>query len=213
MMHLMVRRQLAGVGCLVLSGFTFGWLTSAANHGLVAGEPHMAKVLGNDWAWLAAAFLAALPAHRWAPAFRRGMQFLMPAVLAYYVTDAFAGTYSQPFQTSSGTVSIDALGLVADVIAYLVIGTLTAAGIAVLVTCTRRGSLWGPLAALVLPAYFVYSGFGTARVSGDDAALHSVATWVGIVGLVSSSVVLLFGAKQWLRGEARSVDPPHSALR
>ncbi len=182
---------------LVLAGMCFGWLASAANHGHLPGSPHVPKVLGNDWAWLCAAFVAAWPARGWTAAFRRVGLFLIPAVVAYYVSDLFAGTYDQALPSSAGTAGIDGTGLITDVIAYIVIGLLTSAGLALLVTAIHRGGLIGLVASLVLPAYLVYKGFGTARISDDDAALQVVATWVGIAGLAAGVAVILLGARRW----------------
>lgn len=181
---------------LVLAGMCFGWLTSAANHGYLPGSPYVPKVLGNDWAWLSATFVAAWPARRWTAAFQRGGLFLIPAVVAYYVSDLVAGTYDQAFPSAS-TVSVDGIGLITDAIAYIVIGLLTSAGLALLVTAIHRGGLFGLLASLVLPAYLVYKGFGTARMSDHDVALQVVATCVGVIGLATGTAVILVGARRW----------------
>lgn len=191
-------RRVPGVVLLVIVGVLLGWLTSAANHGYVPGGPHLPKLIGSAWAWLAATFLVSWPAHQWTDAFWRGMQFLIPAVFAYYTADLLSGTYDQVLVESSGAATIDVLGLIADVVAYLVIGTLAAGGLAVVVVGIRRGGIIGLLAGLVIPAYFAYTGFAAARVSSHDVALQSVATWVGTLGAAAGVALMVFAASRWV---------------
>jgi hypothetical protein len=178
---------------LRLAGLGFGIAASAANHGNTPLAVYLSKLLGNDWAWLTAGLLSALPARTWTTAVQRCLAFLLPAVLGYYVSDLAAGTYA------GGD-----MGVVTDVIGYLVIGSITAAGLSLIVVTIHKGGVRGLLASLAVPAYIAHTAFTTRPLVPHDPVMQRVCGIVGYTAVATLLLIVLWGA--WRAAQARAGD-------
>lgn len=74
------------------------------------------------------------------------MEFLIPAVLAYYGFDSAAGVYGVG-------EAFEATGLIADVAYWAVLSGVVSAGLALLNLGMRRGRAVGLACAAAVPAY------------------------------------------------------------
>lgn len=189
--------------CIVLAAVAFGVVTSAVNHGLGPASAYTSKVLGNDWAWLAAIAVAVTRGSRWRVSMSAGMHFIVPAVIAYYITDLSAGTYTSPSSLSPEghltTPGTDTTGAVFDTVAYLVMGTAAAVALSLLVVLIRRGGLIGFVAIEALPLYIAYTAFGRATsVIPFDAVEERTFYGVGIASLAAAAIGGLLYVGRWL---------------
>ncbi|MBW9214917.1 hypothetical protein KV102_08690 [Mumia sp. zg.B53] len=188
------RFDLTHPSVLLLAGLGFGVATSAANHGETPLAVHLSKLLGNDWAWLTAGLLSALPARTWTTAMRRCLAFLLPAVLGYYVSDLAAGTYA------GGD-----MGVVTDVTAYLVIGSITAAGLSLIVVTIHKGGIRGLLASLAVPTYIAHKAFTTRPLVPHDPAMQRVCGVVGYTAVATLLLIVLWSVWRSTRAGAGDV--------
>jgi len=181
---------------LVLAGLGFGVANSAANHGNLPQAEYLSKVLGNDWAWLTAGLLSALPAHTWTTAMQRCLAFLLPAVLGYYVSDLTAGTYA------GGD-----MGVVTDVTAYFVIGSITAAGLSLIVVTIHKGGIRGLLASLAVPAYIAHKAFTYRPLVPHDPVMQRVCGIVGYTAVATLLLIVLWIMWRSTRADAGDIGP------
>lgn len=179
------------MGVLVCGlGVVFGWLVSATNHGLGPCSEYSSKLMGSSWAWLAVAALCCLGGRGWRAASLRGLAFLAPAVVTYYLADLLQGAYGRP--------SIDAPGLVSDVAAYCVIACLASVVLGAVTVLGRRRGLLGLISRVTVPGYIAQSAFHTYVNAGGSAGGpgpigRDVSMAVGLLGL-ATTVVIVVGA-------------------
>lgn len=148
-------------------GAAFGAVNSACNQGL--GPAFAAKLIGNDWGWLAAGLAACWSGLSWKGAFGRGVAFLDPAVLAYYLADSLAGVYATvDVDDPTGPARFSLSGVLVDSFFYLVVATLTAAGLALLVVLIRRGGVPGLFARVAVPGYVTWDAWHTSSFLSQD---------------------------------------------
>lgn len=188
--------------CLVLAGAAFGVTTSLVNHGFGPAAAHVSKVLGSGDAWLLAGFCAALRGRGWRSSFIRGIEFLVPAVVGYYVADAAAGTYtSATLEDPNGPVYFDLYSIVTDLGFYVVVACVVSAVLGVIVTLVQRGGLVGLLASMAVPGYIAVTALTLhQRLLALELAIDPVeitATWwigLGALFLTIAAVPIHFVA-------------------
>jgi hypothetical protein len=186
----------AKVLSLLLVGLAFGVLTSAVNHGFGPYPEHTSEILGDEWTWLTAGFLAAWVGHAWMQSVVRACAVLVPAVLVYYISDLMQGTYTNAAMRPGGGSTIDLPGLFVDVVFYTLLAVVTATVLGLLVSTIRRGGLMGILAALALPVYIARTVLGAAT------PLHEVSGYVGIAaaGLMAVIALVALGRRRGPNG-------------
>ncbi len=188
---------------LLLSGMLFGLTASALNHGIGPYTAYTSKVMGNSWAWLLAAFIAAWPAKSGRTASARGGAFLYAAVAAYYVTDLFAGTYTREAQIGGVHGAVDAQGVAVDVVFYLILSTVTAALLGLLVAAIRRGGVLGALGTLVVPVYITKTALDrrdTALAWPHDPVMAAVSGAIALMAATSTALIIILGIRRALLG-------------
>ncbi|GLY20019.1 hypothetical protein Kisp01_70330 [Kineosporia sp. NBRC 101677] len=181
---------------------SFGALNSAINHGFGPFSQYTAKVIGNDWAWLTACLLAALPMPTWRSATKSGLLFVWPAVIAYYVSDSLRGTYATEI---GGAQVFDVAGVVMDALLYVVFGSLLAASVGLVVKLFHRGGVLGILSLLSVPAFIAYRAIETRGWmlqddAPDDHALLLVSEWIGGTAILTMALIVLGAAFRWIVG-------------
>lgn len=165
----------------IAMGCAFGALTAAVNHGFGPGSEYTSKVLGRDWCWLAAGLLSGIAASQWLSATRLVISFLIPAVWAYYLVDMRAGVYAE-----SGA-RLDVLGAVSDIIAFSVIGSLSAVLLGFLVVLLRRGGTVGLIAGAAPFAFTARMSWGVYQHTPQDPLAEQVGwvtMWVALLGML-----------------------------
>jgi len=162
---------------LLVAGAAFGATNSIANHH--NEMVYFTKLVGNDWGWLTAAMIACWAVRSWLQAFVRGLAFLFPAVLAYYISDALHGTYiTVDMRNPTGPKEFDLLGMLVNIFAYSVISLLTAAVLGLLVVRIHQRGFLGLVAWMAVPSYVAWSAWHTHSYLGrtpDDPELLRVA--------------------------------------
>jgi hypothetical protein len=190
---------------IVIAALAFGAITSAVNHGFGPASAYTSKVLGNDWAWLVAIAAATATGDRWQSSARAGARFVVPSVIAYYVTDLASGTYTSlvppPPGSQAPSTGIDLIGAVSDTIAYLIIGTAASGVLSLVLVLIRRGGLIGFIALEALPLYIAKTAFSRAdHVIPADPIAERTFTGVGIAALAAAGILaLVYGATRSLR--------------
>lgn len=146
------------VGAVMVAGALFGALTSAVNRGFGPASEYLSKVVGNQWLWLLAGYFACMLGSTWKTSAVRGVQFLWPAVVAYYCAESVAGAYTYaPRADPLAPPRFDLVGAVTDVGFYLALGAATSGGLALVLWVMRRGGLIGLLGALAVPGFIAVS--------------------------------------------------------
>lgn len=150
-----------GIGILILLGIALGALNSACNHGL---SQYGAKIIGNDWGWLIPGLASAYTGKTWNQSFRHSAILLNSAVLAYYISDAVAGVYTtMPIDDPMGSARFSPVGMIMDIIPYLIIGTMTAVILGGIVSLMHRGGVIGLFASVLLPGYLTWDAWDKRR--------------------------------------------------
>ena len=176
------------VRLLVCIGVVFGWLVSATNHGLGPWSEYSSKLMGSSWVWLAIAALCCLGGRGWRAASLRGLAFLAPAVVTYYLADLLQGAYGGP--------RIDTLGLLSDVAAYGVMACLASAALGAVTVLGRQRGLLGLISRVAVPAYITQSALHTfvnarGATAGPGPTGRNVSLAVGLLGLVTTTVIVV----------------------
>lgn len=94
------------------------------------------------------------------------------AVWSYYVVDVQAGVYAGP------SASVDVLGVVLDVIAYSIFGTLSGLALELVIALNRRGVV-GLVAGAVPFAYTAHTSWGVHQHTAQDPVAQQVG-WVTV---------------------------------
>ncbi|WOQ18751.1 hypothetical protein [Raineyella sp. W15-4] len=125
---------------------------------------------------------------------RRGLAFLVPAVLAYEVADLAGGTYSTTIPPAPG--QIDLLNFIVWTVYYVILSLVAVAVLSAILAATRSGGVIGFFGAVAVPGLVAYLALSTYRgliiPPGFDpigqvvslAAGTSAAAVTGTVGLV-----------------------------
>lgn len=186
------------------AGVALGTVNVLANASLLGPwSGHLSKIVGNDWAWLVACFLAALTGTTWRSSFGRGLAMLFPAVVTYYVAELavddvlFGPAFADPY-------------VLTNTVAWLVIATFTAAGVGLLTELVRRGGPVGVLAAAVVPGYIAWTAFTMQQWLDqpepvDPALLDVVRVLWPAATIVTIVVLLVTGNRELRRRGARDV--------
>jgi hypothetical protein len=207
-----LRRWLRSLVLLMGSGLVLGALAALANVGRLPFAVPVSKLLGNEWPWVAAVFLAGLGGRTWAAAALRGAELVLPALLVYYAL--LAG-----FQTcwGAGCPGVIDAGLASTLMALVVFsiaGLALSALTGLLVVGSRRPGLSGLVSRLVVPVYLLYSAGSTHHdlqaIPGTDPVGQQMSLLVARAAVVTIAGVLLHRAALFLR---RSPAPPQAPRR
>lgn len=152
---------------IICLGTSLGVLNSACNHGF--GPAYAAKLIGNSWGWMVPGLATCLAGHTWKRAFIRGIAFFVPAVLGYYISDSLAGVYTGRDITNPDGPPRFFLGdVLMDSFFYLIMTSITAAGLAVLAAWYHSSGKSRFLSLTIVPAYIAWDAHYTASFLRQD---------------------------------------------
>ncbi|MEA5154078.1 hypothetical protein [Raineyella sp.] len=154
-------RAIAVPVALAVTGIVFGALTSAINHGFGPGQEYVSKVLGSAWCWLLAAYAACLTGRNFRMSVRRGLAFLIPAILAYEIGDLVGGSYDTALPGLPR--QFDLLNFTIWTAYYIILSLITAVVLSTILVATRSGGLVGFFGTIVVPGLVAYLALDTYR--------------------------------------------------
>lgn len=138
---------------LMMAGVAFAVLTSAVNHGFGGSASNYAsKIIGSGWIWLSVGFAACLLGRRWKESTFNGLAFYQPAMVAYCLSDAFAGVWSNTSGDQAKS-QFDLAGFVMELGFYLFLGGVASAVLGLIVVSIHKKGILGFLATIAVPAY------------------------------------------------------------